>query len=77
MDVKGEPAPTTAWFFGNIELKTGANTKVEHEPYNTKIQISDTSRKNTGTYTIKAENDSGKDEAEVEVIILGKNRRNF
>lgn len=45
---------------------------MEHEPYNTKIAISDTTRKNTGIYTIKAENANGKDEAEVEVIILGK-----
>lgn len=72
VDVKGEPAPTTAWFFKTVELKTGASSKVDHEPYNTKIAISDTTRANTGTYILKAENASGKDEAEVEVIILGK-----
>lgn len=72
VDVKGEPAPTTAWFLKGTELKTGANMKVEHEPYMTKIHLTDTSRKHTGTYVIKAENSSGKDEAEVEIIILDK-----
>jgi len=71
VDVKGEPAPTTVWFFKSKEIKTGASHKVEHEPYNSKLAISDTTRTNTGIYTLKAENDSGKDEAEVEVIILG------
>ena len=31
-----------------------------------------TSRSDTGTYTIKAVNDSGKDEAQVKVIVLGE-----
>ena len=72
VDVKGEPAPKTAWFFKGKELKTGPNTKVEHEPYNTKLQVSDSSRQHSGTYVLKAENSSGKDEAEVEICVLDK-----
>ena len=38
--------------------------------YNTKFTIKDSVRKNTGIYKILAENEHGKDEAEVEVVIL-------
>ena len=72
VDIKGEPAPKTAWILNKKELENGSQIKIEHEPYNTKIWISDTVRKNTGIYTLTAENDSGKDEATVEVTVLGK-----
>lgn len=72
VDVKGEPPPVISWSFANKVLETGATVKIENEDYNTKITLSDTTRKNSGIYTIKAENDSGKDEATVEVIILGR-----
>lgn len=72
VDVKGEPPPTITWHFANKQLENGPTIKIDNEDYNTKIQLSETVRKNTGTYTIKAENSSGKDEATVEVIILGK-----
>jgi Immunoglobulin I-set domain. len=72
VDVKGEPPPTITWHFANKQLENGPTVKIENEDYNTKIQLSETTRKNTGTYTIKAENSSGSDEAPVEVIILGK-----
>lgn len=44
---------------------------MDNEDYNTKLQIFETSWKNTGIYTLKAENDSGVDEATVEVTVLG------
>lgn len=72
VDVKGEPPPTITWSFANKVLENTPRTKIENEDYNTKFTLSDTTRKDTGTYTIKAENDSGFDEAPVEVIILDK-----
>ena len=72
VDVKGEPPPTITWHFAGKQLETGATVKIENEDYNTKIQLSETERKNTGFYTIKAENSSGSDEARVEVVILGE-----
>jgi hypothetical protein len=39
-------------------------------PYNTKITLSDTARKDSGLYKIIAENEFGKDEATVEVTVL-------
>lgn len=45
--------------------------KIENEDYNTKLNLSENTRKNTGVYSLRAENASGFDEATVEVIILG------
>lgn len=72
VDVKGEPPPKITWSFAHKPLETGGNLKIENEDYNTKFTLTDTTRKDTGTYTIRAENDSGFDEAPVEVIILDK-----
>ncbi|CAH1103156.1 unnamed protein product [Psylliodes chrysocephalus] len=72
VDVKGEPPPVCTWSFAHKPLENGGSIKIENEDYNTKLSLSDTKRKDTGTYTLKAENDSGFDEATVEVIILDK-----
>ena len=71
VDVEGEPPPTITWSKGAKTLSTSANVKIDNEDYNTKVQLSNTTREDTGKYTIKAVNDSGSDEAEVEIIILG------
>jgi len=44
---------------------------VEYEDYKTKISISVAERSHTGAYVIKAENDSGKDEATFDITVLG------
>lgn len=71
VDVRGEPPPTTIWSLGNKPLITGRSVKIEDEDYNTKLTLSETTRKNTGVYSLRAENASGFDEATVEVVILG------
>lgn len=53
-------------------MESAGNIKIENEDYNTKFTLTETERKYTGTYTIRAENESGFDEAPVEVIILDK-----
>lgn len=53
-------------------VENGPGIKLENEDYNTKLQIFESSWKNTGIYTLKAENDSGVDEATVEITVLGK-----
>ena len=71
VDVKGEPAPITSWSMDGKPL-TGVGVKVENEEYNTKLTMTDTTRADTGIYTLKAENANGVDEATVEVEILDK-----
>ena len=48
------------------------NISVVNVEYNSKFTIKDSERKNTGIYKIVAENEHGRDEAEVEVVILCK-----
>ncbi|CAH1969101.1 unnamed protein product [Acanthoscelides obtectus] len=68
--VTGEPMPTTKWLLKSKEIKSGANVKVQHGEYNTKISVRNATREDAGTYTVTAENDNGKDIAEVEIIVL-------
>ncbi|VVC89475.1 unnamed protein product [Leptidea sinapis] len=72
VDIKGEPPPTKNWTFANKVIETGPGFKLENEDYNTRLQIFESSWKNSGIYTLKAENDSGKDEATVEITVLDK-----
>jgi Immunoglobulin I-set domain. len=72
VDIKGEPPPTVVWSKNGTPLENDLSTKIENEDYNTKIAITDTTRKNTGEYKIRAENINGFDEATVEVVILGE-----
>lgn len=73
-DVKiiGEPPPKKTWNFGNIILKDGAKVNTENEPYRTKLSIINCDKRDTGTYTIKAENSVGSDQATIELMVLGK-----
>ncbi|CAH2099215.1 unnamed protein product [Euphydryas editha] len=72
VDIKGEPPPTKTWTFANKVVENGPGIKLENEDYNTKLQIFESSWKNSGIYTLKAENDSGVDEATVEITVLDK-----
>lgn len=72
VDVKGEPAPVTTWKFKEQEVYPSGQIRIENEDYNTKLTLLDTTRKDSGIYTLKAENINGVDEAEVEVIVLDK-----
>lgn len=69
--VSGEPPPKKSWFQNKARLVTEGNVVIEDDDYRTKITISSITRKQTGTYTIKAENDSGKDEASIEITVIG------
>ena len=72
VDVKGEPAPTLQWIFASVALEPNDRLKIDNEEHNTKFCMAETTRKDTGVYTLVAVNSVGKDEATVEVNILGK-----
>ncbi len=72
VDVSGEPAPETKWFFNGEEIQNSAEIKTAHSPHHTKLILSPAKRSMVGKYTIKAKNSSGEDEAEVEIVIRGK-----
>lgn len=70
VNVKGEPAPKCTWYHIDKELTSEGNIEIINVDYNTKLNISNSVRKNTGVYRIKAVNEHGQDEAEVEVTVL-------
>lgn len=73
LDVKvtGEPPPTKSWFLNKARLETKDDITVDSEDYKTKLVLSAATRSHSGTYVIKAENSSGKDEATMEITVLG------
>jgi len=75
VDVTGEPPPTISWVWrDNVPLTNTENIKVENIDYHTDFTITTTSRKDSGRYTIIAENKSGKDTETVELTVLGNCR---
>lgn len=74
LDVKviGETPPKTLWFIGNTQLKTDGVHLIENEPNRTKLIINGAQRKDTGAYTLTAENPTGTDEAIINVTVLDK-----
>lgn len=73
VDVSGEPPPTCSWIWrDNISLVTTEKIKIENIDYHTDFTIISTMRRDTGKYTLIAENASGKDQETVELTVLGE-----
>lgn len=70
VDIRGEPPPKVTWSVKDKEVKSEANIEVVNVDYNTKLTINEALRKNTGLYKIKAVNEHGEDEAEVDITVL-------
>lgn len=68
--VEGEPPPKIEWRLNGEPLGSSDHTKIENKDYNTKLKTTNAKRLDSGKYKIIATNESGKDEAEVEVIVL-------
>lgn len=71
VNVIGEPTPTIAWLHDGKKFLTTDAIKIEDVPNNTKLSAKRARRSDSGKYTIIATNEHGKDEAEVEVIVIG------
>lgn len=72
VDVTGEPTPTLTWILKNEKLVDNERIKIENIDYQTTLSITGAIRKDTGVYTLIAENASGKDEATLEFTVLSK-----
>lgn len=70
VDVRGEPAPKTTWWLKGAEIKAEGNIDITNVPYNTKLSIVDSLRVNSGLWKVRAVNEHGEDEADVEITIL-------
>jgi predicted phage tail protein len=72
VDVTGEPAPELKWSTRDgIPLTNTDRIKIENVDYHTDFVINQVTRKDSGKYTLTAENTSGKDSETVELIVLG------
>jgi hypothetical protein len=71
VDVSGEPPPTLTWKLKDAEVTNSDRIKIENVDYQTNITIINATRKDTGKYTLIAQNPSGKDEASLEFTVLG------
>ena len=72
VDVSGEPPPTCSWIWrDNISLVSTEKIKIENIDYHTDFTILSAMRRDTGKYTLIAENASGKDQETVELTVLG------
>lgn len=72
VEVSGEPPPEITWTFGGKKLFDDVNTKIENPDYESHLQIKYMTRAQSGVYQITAENESGKDVAEVQITVLDK-----
>lgn len=72
VNIIGEPPPKVTWLYKDEEIKSDEIIRIDNVDYNTKFFIMKAKRKQTGKYVIKAKNEVGEDEAEIEITVLGK-----
>jgi len=72
VDVLGEPVPEIWWELKGKKVSDDKHWKINNEENNmTKITINDSVRPHTGMYKIRAKNNLGEDEADLEIVVLG------
>ena len=69
--VTGAPEPDKSWFLGKTEVKSSATFSVTYETQKTVFSMLTAKREYSGTYTLKAKNKNGSDEADLEVACVG------
>ncbi|XGW29138.1 hypothetical protein V3C99_008720 [Haemonchus contortus] len=71
VNVEGEPAPKIEWFLNGTPIQSLGKVKIDNSNVNnTKLDIKDSARADSGKYKIVATNENGRDEAEVTVNVL-------
>lgn len=71
--MEGEPNPKIDWFLNQTPLQNSTKTKIDNSTENnTKLTTTAAARVDSGSYKIVAVNESGHDEAEVAVVVLGR-----
>lgn len=57
-------------FQNKARLESSDVHSIDTEDYKTKLTVPVASRQHSGTYVLKVENSSGRDEAQIEIIVL-------
>lgn len=72
VNISGEPPPEVKWEFAGKPVRDGDGIEIQNPDYLSKFAIDRAERKHAGVWKIIATNSSGKDEAEVNINVLGK-----
>lgn len=72
VEVEGEPPPTITWVFGEKPVEQDDVVQYHNEDYFTHMKFTNLTRRYSGKYTIRAVNKNGRDEAVVNINVLGK-----
>lgn len=73
VDISGEPPPNIKWVWrDNVALTNSERIKIENTDYHTDFTLINAARRDTGKYTLIAENVNGKDQETVDLTVLGK-----
>jgi len=68
--VKGEPITQKSWWWGKREIKASTSVNIDDADYSSKIMVMHLERADTGTFSFRAENEHGTDEAMVDVNVM-------
>lgn len=71
-EVYGKPFPTVSWKFNGEAMKKTDGMKMKQNRHLFTLELFSVARKETGEYTIVAENSSGSKSANFKVKVLGK-----
>lgn len=73
VDISGEPPPEIKWVWrDNVPLTNTERIKITNIDYHTDFVLTNAVRRDTGKYTLIAENPSGIDKETVELTVLAK-----
>jgi hypothetical protein len=71
VNILGVPTPKSAWCIDGTELKAGGDVGIEGDGTFSRLTVKNTTSKNSGRYTITAENDIGSASADFDCVVQG------
>ena len=72
MELSGLPAPTVTWFLNETPIARATNVTMETRDKKSALTIKGAKGKDGGKFKVVAENDVGRDEAELTVTVMGE-----
>ena len=76
VNIAGVPDPDVSWYFGESELSTTNGTTINTTDTLSTLTMKGVSAESSGTYSVKAENTAGKDDAEFTLSVKGVSNLN-
>lgn len=70
--VSGKPAPVTKWKRGSDDIVTSDRVFIQKTPTTSSLIVKDVTRKDSGYYSLSAENSTAKVNQILRIIIMGK-----